>query len=408
MLFLITVSLIGVLLGLLMGLIPGFHPNLIASIILITINEVIQILPTQQLAVILVSVSVSANFFEFIKAMILGVPEESTALSVMPIHELMLQKRGLEVLTLVSTGCLGSLLISILLLPVLVLVNPLIHNAVKQLIPAILISLSLHLILKERKPARIKHAIILFFLAGALGIITFNLRLNQPFLPLLTGLFGLGVIMESLINKAGLPAQMRSVAIELDKKSVLKSLSVSVVAASVLSYVPAIGPAQSTLIAEELRDKKRPRYQQAREFIISVAGINTADVFFSLTALFTINKARSGVLVVIKEIMPVLNIHFFLTLLSALILSGIISYFAFNKVGSFLLKRVHKISVVKLNAFVVLFVSLITLVSDGLVGLVILFVGGLIGYYAVKKGVRKSHAMSTLTLPTILWYLGVR
>jgi putative membrane protein len=141
--------------------------------------------------------------------------------------------------------------------------------------------------------------------------------------------------------------------------------------------IPAIGPTQASLLASEFRDR-----QSYKEFLISIGGINTADVIFSILALWTIGKPRSGAIAVASEIMGTFSFNFLYTLLLACLISGLIGYFLMMVVGSFISKRIHKINYGRVKYVVVGFVGFLTLVLDPFFGVVVLTLSTIIGFYA--------------------------
>ena len=88
MLDILFLTLGGCCLGLVTGLTPGLHVNTVCLIGLslyhkLGLNEI-------QFGVAMVAMAVTHTFLDFIPAIFIGVPEECTALSVLPTHKLLL------------------------------------------------------------------------------------------------------------------------------------------------------------------------------------------------------------------------------------------------------------------------------------------------------------------------------
>ncbi|MBN2518425.1 MAG: tripartite tricarboxylate transporter permease, partial [Candidatus Altiarchaeota archaeon] len=86
--------LLGILLGICTGLLPGLHVNTI-SIILLSLFPFMGV-GALQFAILLASMATVHTFLDFIPSIFLGAPEESTAMSILPTHRLLLQGRGVE------------------------------------------------------------------------------------------------------------------------------------------------------------------------------------------------------------------------------------------------------------------------------------------------------------------------
>jgi putative membrane protein len=203
-----------------------------------------------------------------------------------------------------------------------------------------------------------------------------------------------------LSSGSKVPKQMASVVVEVEKKTSILGMVVGFLGVSVLSVIPAIGPTQASLLASEFRDKRN-----YKEFLISIGGINTADVIFSILALWTIGKPRSGAIAVASEIMGTFSFDFLYTILLACLISGVLGYFLMMVVGSFVVKRVHKINYGKLKYVVVGFVSFLTFVLDPVLGIVVLAFSTAVGHFAERYDVNKSHCRGCLIIPTILYYI---
>ena len=195
--------LLGVTAGTFTGLAPGIHINLVALMLLIFSGFFLQFTSPIVLAVFIVSMSIAHIFLDFIASIFLGAPEESTALSVLPGHKLLLKGRGYEAVKLTILGSYSGLLLMLIATPLMILFLPNFYDTIYFLIPYMLIAASIFLIIKDNKPGI---AFFLFIFSGILGMATLNLPvIKQPLFPLLTGLFGLSNLMTSIAEKTKLP-----------------------------------------------------------------------------------------------------------------------------------------------------------------------------------------------------------
>ena len=171
--------LIGLLLGFVAGIVPGMHPNFLAAILLMQFGDW-WVLPAT------ITMLVSAQFFEFIRATFLFVPEEGNVLAMHPIFRFVSEGKAVVVIKLCTIGLLSAFMIGIISSPVLVKVVPLAFVWFKPYVPYALLLVATMLILRDKKKIA---ALGVFLLAGLVGY--FGLKtLNQPLLILLTGFFG--------------------------------------------------------------------------------------------------------------------------------------------------------------------------------------------------------------------------
>ncbi len=386
-------TILGIFIGLLVGIVPGLHSNLVASAIM-TYSGLIAGVPPVIIASALVSMAISANFFEFLKAIMLGVPDESNVISNYPLHEMVQERKGLEAVELVALGCLGSILIAILFLPAEIYIVPYVYSKIKSFVPFLLFFIALHLTFSGKNILR---SSAIFILSGLLGMYTFNMEMKDPFLPMLTGLFGVSMIFEKINEEV--PAQFERVAKAFERKDMIKSMLLGFLSASTLSFIPAIGPAQASLLSEELR---RGKETDKKNIIVSVAGVNTADVFFSLLTLRTIDKARSGVLVALSELVDITAL--FNTLILSVLIASIGSYFVFKFTAGYMVKNMHRLNMKIMYSIALLIIISLVYSINGSAGLWILFLSTMTGKLTNKWNVRNSQMMGCLILPTLIFY----
>ncbi len=386
--------LIGLAIGAIAGLVPGLHPNTLIPIIA-GLSSVIDPLGFGVLAV---SIGIASNFFEFIKTTYFSVPDEGSVLAAQPVHELLLEGRGLEAVRLLCTGALGAVFIaSIVLLP-LYYVIPIIYTYVKGYVPMILALISAHFILREKK--RIGWAALVFSMAGLVGFVVLkNDLMSEPLLSMLAGFYGASALIDNVGKDVQIPGQLRKVAVDADKKMIFGGVAKAIFAGSIITVVPAVGPAQASLLANEaskLKDK--------REYLVTIGGVNTADVIYSLIALMTINKARSGLLELVKKNAGFEISGYLIMILSAVIV-GITSYFLVIKAAKAINKKISRVDYSKFSVCVLVFMCILVAVINGIVGLLVFAICAYIGRITIKKKVNKSHLLACLVVPTISYYL---
>lgn len=388
---LVTGVLIGLGLGLITGLMPGLHPNTIIPIIILIGG----LFDPLVLAAMIVSIAITANFFEFIKSVYLSVPDEGCALA--PSHELLMNGRGQEAIELMSKGALGSMLIAgSIIIPLSALLKWL-YPLVKPYIAIVLVLISLHFILREKR--KIGWALIIFLLSGVLGLVLLtNDIVNDPLMCMFTGFFGASFLIQNIGKNLKLPNQLRRLVVEIDRKSLLKGFLKGVMASSIITFIPAIGPAQSSLLASETSKKK-----DEKEYLVTIGGVNTCDVVFSLTALFVINKSRSGVIEIIKQTQS-MDLAKFLILVLIAVSVSLLVYKLTLIASKIISKRISNINYSKYSLVALGLITTLVLALNGLIGLFIFALSTIIGLITNKKKVNRSHMLGSLVLPTLTYY----
>jgi putative membrane protein len=114
----LAACLIGVLCGVVTGIIPGIHVNTVGAFIFASSAYLLNFVSADFLAVFLISMSISHSMIDFLLSMFLGVLEAGTVLSVLPAHHFMLMGRGRKAVRMVTIGGFGSLIVTVVLLPI--------------------------------------------------------------------------------------------------------------------------------------------------------------------------------------------------------------------------------------------------------------------------------------------------
>lgn len=389
---------LGVLCGIITGLVPGIHVNLV-SVLLISFSPILLVYTSPiVLAVFIISLAITHTFLDAIPSIYLGAPTDAQALNVLPGHRLLLKGLGHNAIMYTVIGALGSLLLSILLFPLFIFSMEKLSPIVSVIVGYLLIGIMAYMILKD-KGKRLK-ALVVFLLSGALGLLVFSIpNLKQPLFPLLSGLFGLSILIESLRQKAIIPKQ-KSAPLSLSKKNLAKSVSAASGMGFVAAFLPGFGSAQAAIIATnavgDIGDEG---------FLTLVGGINTANVLISIAAAYVLDKARNGAIVAVKDLIGGVGFQEMLLFVGvALVAGGAASLLTIYLSKSFS-KYIVKINYGKLLLGIIIFITLLTLYFDGFIGLTILLTATAIGLVTSSFGVGKNHLMGCLILPVILYFV---
>ncbi|MEK6891448.1 MAG: tripartite tricarboxylate transporter permease, partial [Nanoarchaeota archaeon] len=378
------------------GLSPGIHINLVAAFLVSISAALLTITSPITLVIFIVSMGITHTFIDFIPSIFLGAPEEDTALSVLPGHQLLIEGKGYEAVKLSAYGSLFSTLTIILILPIFLFVLPKIQNLLQIIIPIFLILSSGYIFYTEKN--RIA-AIIVFLLSGFLGIsvLNSNLNLTEPLLPLFTGLFGISSLIVSIKSKTKIPPQETK--IKINKKDLIQPLFASFVIAPLCSIIPGIGSSQAAVISSTLIESTNKR------FLVLLGAASTTVLGLSFIVLYSLNKSRSGLAVMIEKLMPEISSLNLGIIILTIVISSLIAFFLAIYIGKLFAKNINKINYTKLSIYIILFLNFIVLIFSGLYGFLILIVSTLLGLYCIISGVKRINLMACLILPTILIYL---
>lgn len=409
---LIAALLLGVAFGTFTGITPGIHINLIAVILISFVAFLLTITEPIILVIFIVSMAITHTFVDFIPSVFLGAPDEDSFLSILPGHQFLLKGLAYNAIVLTLYGSLTALLIIIIFTPIFIYLLPIIYPFLQKIMWLILILVSLLLIMPEKNKLP---TLIIFLLAGFLGIASLNLNLKEPLLPLLTGLFGASNILISIKQKTKIPEQKISELkyIRLTKNSIKRSFLASIFAAPFTAFLPGLGAAQAALIGKQFLDVRKIQNQkdEAREFLFLLGSINTIVMGLSFVALYSIQKTRTGAAAAISQLIPELTLNNLFLILLAIIISGLLAFQITIFISKIASKNIYKINYSKLSIIILFILLIIILIfSDQtfqgkILSLLVFITSTSLGIFTVSYKVKRMHLMGCLLVPTILFYL---
>ena len=397
---LILALLAGILAGTFTGIAPGIHVNLISAILLSLLPAFISV-PLISLAVFIVAMSITHSFLDFIPSVYLGAPDEDNFLSILPGHRMFNIGLGHSAVVFTLYGSIVALPTILIFTPIFIYALPVIFEATKTIIPFILIFISAFLIFREEK---ILPALTIFLLSGFLGFFALNLPIEQPLLPLLTGLFGISNLIISLKNPSKAQKQIIKPLkkIILPKKELIKSSIASAISAPLCSFLPGIGSGHAAFIGSELTKQSE---KNDKSFLFMNGSITTIVAALNFIALYSIGKARSGTSAVIKEILnPFTRTDLFI-ILAAIIFTSLVAFFIGIQISKFFAKNIDKINYKFLSLFTILFLVAINFIFTNPLGILVLATSTALGIFAILSESKRINLMGSIILPVVLFYL---
>ncbi len=401
MLLEILALLIGIAAGTITGLFPGIHVNLVSVFLLSISPTLLKIASPISLAIFIVSMAITHSFLDFIPSIFLGAPDEDSFLSILPGHELLQQGKGYEAVVLTLFGSLTALPIILLFIPLFIFFLPPIYNLLQLIIPFLLIFISLYLIFRENN---FLSSLIVFLLAGFLGLATFQLPIKEPLLPLLTGLFGSSTLIVSLkTSSQKLTKQIIKPLkqISLRKSQIISSTLSASIAAPLCSFLPGIGSGHAAVIASELTE------QDNRSFLFTIGAITTIVTALTFITLYAINKTRSGTAVAIKEILKSFSLNHLIIVIITIILSSLIAFIVGIKISKLIAKNINKINYKFLSIMTLMLLLAINILFSNPLGIIVLITATALGIFTILSNSRRINLMGSLLVPTIIFYLTI-
>lgn len=338
------------------------------------------------------------TFIDTIPSIYLGAPDEDTALSVLPGHKMLLEGKGHEAIIYTLIGSSVAVVIFLLLIPIFFIIIPYVQGFVEKMMAFFLIWACIFLIYRE-KSSRAR-ALIIFILAGFLGIVSLNMGARQPLLPLLTGLFGTSTLIYSISLKSVIPKQNFE-KIKINWREIGKPTIATTITSPLCSFLPGMGASQSAIIGSEIMGEMKPK-----SFLVLIGSTNTLVLCISFLILFLTNKKRTGLASTVSQIID-LTLKDFLLICVVIVFTSIVSIFLTVILSKFFAKLIHKIDYEKISKIIILFLIIVTIIMSGFFGLLILITSTLLGLACVYMDVRKGFLMGCLLIPTIFYYLPI-
>jgi len=438
-------AIIGTCLGTFTGLIPGLHVNTVAILLLASlpifmaaanfISGVEFWTATVFVAVVITATSISHTFLDFIPSTFLGAPDEDTALSVLPAHQLMLQGKGYHAvyLSAVGSGC-AVVFACLLLFPFVWLLGkpgnlyPLIRDNTLY----ILLFLVAFLIFTETgtmggsRVPKFVPAIFVFLTSGILGLVVLELPSSSPLglpstvlFPLFSGLFGISTLSLSIIDRQEVVIPPQDTTCPIISPAELKPTLPGCLAGSMVGFLPGVSSAHAALVAMipgNMNSERSPGENRGQDgsspgpVILTLGAVNTANAVFVIVALFLIQRARSGAAVAIQELIPIHDwahpLPVFLgVLLIAIVLSSLVAFHLTLLIGKYAANNISRIPYERVVSGVIAFIIILVLLFNGVLGIAILMVSSLSGMIPPMIGVRRSHLMGVLLIPVLLYLM---
>jgi putative membrane protein len=414
----VCMSAAGASVGMFSGLVPGIHVNTLASLMLVSyplLYGVISIFADPShvpvlLSACIVSAAVVHSFVSYVPSVFTGVPDQDNVMSMLPGHRLLLQGKGMVAIRASAIGSLiGALTAAAVAVPLQYLMASGLDGYLRSITSAVLLIAVAALVMSENSIRKWGFALSLVMISGIMGCIC--MFMPVPFhgivgggdllLPLLTGLFGVPVLISSPVG-AEIPAQADDDIYPVSTSSGLKG----VLTGSIVGWFPGITATAGAAFTRIFVKEDRPE-----RFIALVSSIGTAAAVFALITLSVNGKGRSGTMVVVREILGdslagIGNWVFMLMLLSVVVASTI-GYAATIRSGAAVSRIISKVNVRKMNMTILAAIVILVFLMTGVWGLAVLAISSIIGMIPLSAGTGRVHLSGCLLVPVILMQFGL-
>ncbi|MPW39688.1 hypothetical protein GBV73_08390 [Thermococcus sp. 101 C5] len=377
--------MLGILFGTVTGITPALHVNTLASIV----GSFLTSPGGFSYVVLLYSMGLTHTFLDAFPSTFFGIPEEETAISVLPAHRLALQGRGLEVIAISLKASLLAAIFSLFLaVPYVLLARH--YTAFLGKVAVFL--LAFFLVITEKGVKRL-YALLIFILSGAFGLVVDKLPLREPYFHVFVGLFGIPAILFSLNNNRKI--ELGGSEIQMPKKRFLKFSFIGTCFGMLASLLPTFTSSQAALLGSFFS-------KDERTFLTIVFSVNTSNFIFGLINFYATGKTRNGILVLIKDLYYPLSPEELVILFLVTIMTSSIVNFYGMALSEMLGRAISKINYTKLNLAVLVFVWAASLYFDGLLGLMVLLTATIIGVSTTLLKIKRTTCMGVLMLKIML------
>ncbi|MCP1662955.1 putative membrane protein [Methanocalculus sp. AMF5] len=393
---------IGVVLGTISGCTPGIHSNTMAGILLGVHPALLVLFGPAVFAASVTATLVTHTFLDAVPSTFLGVPDPDTAIAVLPAHALCMKGLGEEAVRIAALGSAAGAGFGLILFPLFFLLLAPLQPYLDWWIGILLITVAGILIVRSAAP---EWAAAVFIASGILGLFSMGysylswqvLPGGSPLLlPLLTGLFGLPVLLK---GAEGTVPEQRYSGIRMEKKEIAGAAAAGTVAGAIVGWMPGFSNATANAVLASFISYTR----QERGYILATSAANTANAFLGIAALYALSRVRNGAMAAIAtdELPPLFGI------MAAACLAAVVAYplTVLSSKGSQVLARLN---IRRLNLTVIVFLLLLTAFVTGPFGLLILGLATAIGSVPPLVSVQRVFCMGAIMVPIICWsILGV-
>jgi putative membrane protein len=399
----------GIALGVVSGLTPGVHNNTFSALLLAYLPYLSQFFSEEEIAIIIFANAITHTFIDIIPSVFIGVPDEDTALSILPSHEMVLEGRGFQAISISALSSMLSFLIALLVFPIFILALPQVWSFLHAITPFFLIAVLTFLVFSEKPEVytgkfniwlRRCYSLLVILLSGFIGYVAFKYSFlsevrpgGNVFIPMMLGFFALPVVLVGMKNESEIPKQKIGIG-----KPRLRHVFLGSLSGALVSLFPGVSSGIAAAISTA-------RLKSREAYISAVSASNTSNAILCFSVLFSTGLTRSGAANSFKYVIGYelsFNESVNLILIGLIVASvSLILTLVLGGLSSSLLVRTEKAS--KLSFLILIFIFAYTPFMTGLFGIILLLASSSAGLLAVKFRVRRVACMGSIILPVLIY-----
>ena len=412
-------AIIGAAIGTFSGLVPGIHVNTLAAMMLAgypLLGELFSpFIPSDLLplcvASCIMSASIVHSFVDYVPSVFIGAPDPDDIMSALPGHRLLLEGRGMAAVRSAAIGsCVGSCVSIAIAIPLQLILTSGLSDYLDGITAVVLIAVILLMIFHENGPIRMVWCAVIMFLSGLLGLACMDLDIPSGGLlsegtllfPMLTGLFGMPALLESLRNPR-IEEQKDDEIYPVGPVPGIKGVLTGVLT----GWFPGITSTTGAILSDSVTPERTPE-----GFIAMTASIGTSASIIMLVTMSITGHGRSGTMIIIGDILGDSIIGpmngFFITLLLTAAIAAFLGYHSTIICGKIMSKIINNIDTLILNKLCILLILALVILMTGPYGLVILAISTLMGFMPVRLGISRVYLTGCLLVPALLSSLLIR
>lgn len=375
------VFVLGVALGIIAGVLPSMHPNTLIALLYPFFGK------DARFWQIIVGMLPAHLIFSLVPSVFFGIAQPQNALSMLPGQKLAHEGKGISALNAMLFACILSVLCAVVLFVPSFSFFTASYGMVRQYMGPILVAFSGILVLRSKNPLA---GLLVFIAAGILGLISFQSKMFDPFLPLFAGFFSLsGFFTKETAKK--LPLQTKE---NFPLHEVLFGVAIGFIGGMASDIFAGISaPSQVAAFASIVTPI------QGYTYLAATSSISASQLVFALATEHSIDKARVGG---IEWLSKAVSIDDFLgQILMLMVISCAVScalvFLLRKQFANLAMKDLGIIRNIMAIAIIMLTFSL-----DGIIGILILGASTLLGWICQHKHVERTHLMGAIIVPTVL------
>ncbi|MBN1297702.1 tripartite tricarboxylate transporter permease, partial [bacterium] len=256
----IIYTVTGTAAGALISLIPSLHIYNTAGIALILWSATENLIPYPAVAPFFISLVVAFAFVNTLPMTLIGAPDESATVTVLPGMKYLMSGKGYEAVVLTSIGALIGLGILVVSAPLWSRLLPFLHGILSPHMHWIIMAVIVYMLMSEWPKGeglgvtlfqRLKHAwsnlaggLLTFGLAGLLGLIVTSRSLVGPeagfqnIMPVFVGLFAIPGAIQHLLSRESIPHQHIGTSVEVTRSDLAAGTLQGLIGGGIAAYLP--------------------------------------------------------------------------------------------------------------------------------------------------------------------------